>query len=45
MAEWDRDRTRESWEVAKAKAISRGVHIDATVPVGYRKTAQRTASA
>ena len=38
MAEWDIDRARADWAVARERAISRGVSLYSSVPVGYRKT-------
>lgn len=38
MAEWEIDRTRADWAVAKEQAIKRGVSIASCVPPGYRKT-------
>jgi DNA invertase Pin-like site-specific DNA recombinase len=38
MAEWEQDRTRSSWEVAKARAVARGVYMGSVAPVGYRRT-------
>lgn len=36
MAEWELDRIRENWAVARARAIGRGVH-PAGAPFGYRR--------
>jgi DNA invertase Pin-like site-specific DNA recombinase len=36
MAEWELDRIRDNWSVARARAIDRGVHLTAA-PIGYRK--------
>jgi DNA invertase Pin-like site-specific DNA recombinase len=36
MAEWELDRIRENWAVARARAIGRGVHPTAA-PFGYRR--------
>jgi hypothetical protein len=38
MAEWELDRIRGQWDIAKARAVARGAHVGGTVPVGYRKT-------
>jgi site-specific DNA recombinase len=37
LAEFELDRIRENWEVAKAHAIARGVHITPKVKTGYRR--------
>jgi DNA invertase Pin-like site-specific DNA recombinase len=37
MGQWELERIRESWDVARAKAISRGVHVGSTVPFGYQR--------
>lgn len=39
LAELELDRIRESWSVASARAIRRGVHICRVPPVGYRRRA------
>jgi DNA invertase Pin-like site-specific DNA recombinase len=35
LAQWERTTRAEGFEVAKQRAVSRGVHISGTVPVGY----------
>jgi site-specific DNA recombinase len=37
-AEWELDRRRTGWDTARRHAISRGVHIGSSTPIGYRKT-------
>jgi len=37
MAEYFRERTKESWASSLAHAVERGVHISPTVPYGYAK--------
>lgn len=37
FAELERDRISESWEIATASAITRGIHIAKFTPVGYEK--------
>src|SRR3954467_12700381 len=37
MAEYFRERTKESWESSLTYAVSRGVHIAPGLPYGYRK--------
>jgi DNA invertase Pin-like site-specific DNA recombinase len=37
VAEWEMDRMRASWDIARAKAIARGVYLGRTAPVGYRR--------
>jgi DNA invertase Pin-like site-specific DNA recombinase len=37
LAEWYRDQVRESWTVARERAVKRGVPISSTVPTGYRR--------
>src|SRR5262249_49037643 len=37
VAEWYRERVTESWDVARARAIERGIHISRVAPVGYRR--------
>src|SRR5262245_14884314 len=36
-ANWERERIGEQWQVAKARAVARGVHITPNVPPGYRR--------
>jgi DNA invertase Pin-like site-specific DNA recombinase len=37
MAEWELDRIRSNWQIAKARAIDRGVHVGSWPPFGYRR--------
>jgi DNA invertase Pin-like site-specific DNA recombinase len=37
VAEWELDRCRTAWGVARERAIARGVHLASMVPAGYRK--------
>lgn len=37
LAEWYRDQVRESWEVARERAIRRGAVVASTVPTGYQR--------
>jgi DNA invertase Pin-like site-specific DNA recombinase len=37
MGEWELDRVRANWQVARARAIERGVHLSWIAPVGYRR--------
>lgn len=37
IAEWERTRLTESWDIAQARAVARGVHIASRTPTGYRK--------
>ena len=37
MAEWELDRIRATWEIAKVRAIERGVHVGKQAPIGYRR--------
>jgi DNA invertase Pin-like site-specific DNA recombinase len=37
MAEWELDRIRAMWDTAKARAITRGVHVGKMPPFGYRR--------
>jgi DNA invertase Pin-like site-specific DNA recombinase len=37
VAEWELDQARENWEIARGRAISRGVYICRRAPIGYRK--------
>jgi site-specific DNA recombinase len=41
MAEYFRERTKESWETSLTHAVSRGVHIAPDVPYGYVKDAAK----
>jgi DNA invertase Pin-like site-specific DNA recombinase len=40
MAEWELDRIRDNWAVARSRAIDRGLHLT-LAPVGYRKVSGR----
>jgi hypothetical protein len=37
MAEWELDRIRSNWQIARFKAIERGVHVGSWPPFGYRR--------
>ena len=37
LAEWELDRIRENWRVARERAVHRGVHIASRAPTGYRR--------
>jgi site-specific DNA recombinase len=39
MGEWELERIRDSWEIARARAIARGIHVGSTVPFGYQRKA------
>lgn len=41
IAELEWERRRESWEVARANAVSRGVHIASRTPTGYDRDENR----
>jgi site-specific DNA recombinase len=41
MAEYFRERTKESWQSSLEHAVSRGVHIAPDVPYGYSKDASK----
>ena len=41
MGEWELDRLRTSWEIAKVTAIRRGVHVGSTTPFGYQRDPHR----
>lgn len=41
IAEWELGRIRDNWQVARAAAVERGVHISGRVPVGYRRRDDR----
>jgi DNA invertase Pin-like site-specific DNA recombinase len=38
LGEWESDRIRADWELARASAVRRGVYLAAGSPAGYRKT-------
>ena len=38
LGEWESDRIRADWELARASAVRRGLYMAAGSPVGYRKT-------
>lgn len=42
LAEFELDRIREQWQVARARAVDRGVHVASRVPTGYRKVPDGT---
>jgi hypothetical protein len=37
MAEWELDRIRANWLLAKRRAVARGVHVGGYPPFGYRR--------
>lgn len=37
VAQWERERLREGWDTAQARAVAGGVHIASRVPTGYRR--------
>ena len=37
LAEFELDRVRENWRIARDRAVARGVHISAIVPAGYER--------
>lgn len=37
MAEWELDRIRSNWEIARAKAVERGVFLGSHTPFGYQR--------
>lgn len=37
LAEFELDRIRDNWMIARDKAVGRGVHISRVPPIGYRK--------
>src|SRR5581483_11546356 len=37
LAQFELRRIRDNWQSAKSRAVSRGVHIAARIPPGYRK--------
>ncbi len=37
LGEFERDRTRESWAIARGRAVERGIHISSKTPAGYRR--------
>jgi DNA invertase Pin-like site-specific DNA recombinase len=37
MAEFELDRTRETWNQSRRRAVARGLHLSGTVPTGYRR--------
>lgn len=41
LAEFELDRVRENWRVARERAVARGVHIASRVPTGYVRGASR----
>jgi DNA invertase Pin-like site-specific DNA recombinase len=41
MAEWELDRVRANWDVAQERAVARGVHPVAFVPLGYTRGQDR----
>lgn len=38
VAEWELDRRRSDWQIARARAVARGVHIASRAPTGYQRT-------
>lgn len=41
VAEQERDRARDNFAAATASAVERGIHVAGTVPLGYRRNADR----
>lgn len=41
IAELEWERRRESWEVARANAVERGIHVSSKTPTGYDRDADR----
>jgi site-specific DNA recombinase len=39
VADWYRDQIRESWAIARERAVRRGAAITSTIPTGYRRAA------
>jgi site-specific DNA recombinase len=39
VAEWELDQARENWDIARARAVARGVYICRRAPIGYLKGA------
>ncbi len=37
IAEWELDRSRESWDIARERAVARGVYLGPVTPLGYRR--------
>jgi DNA invertase Pin-like site-specific DNA recombinase len=37
VAEWELDQARENWDIARERAIARGVYIGKQGPIGYRR--------
>jgi site-specific DNA recombinase len=37
FAEWYREQTKENWNIARAKAVGRGMPVKSTIPTGYRR--------
>ncbi len=42
LAEFELDRVRENWRVARERAVARGVHVASRVPTGYVRSNERT---
>jgi len=42
LAEFELDRVRENWRVARERAVARGVHVASRVPTGYVRAANRS---
>ena len=41
IAEWELDRRRGDWQVARSRAVARGVHVASRTPTGYLKAADK----
>ncbi len=41
IGEWELDRMRSSWDIAKARAIERGIYVGREGPFGYRRGEDR----
>ena len=37
VAEWELERRRQDWQIARERAVGRGVHIASRCPTGYRR--------
>ncbi len=41
IGEWELERARTNWDIAKARAVARGLYIYASAPPGYRRGKDR----
>jgi DNA invertase Pin-like site-specific DNA recombinase len=37
IAEWELDRRRNDWQLARERAVARGVHVASRIPTGYQR--------